>query len=245
MAFPQKDSVLVPYSINFNDRLASRADDYGITEPQAASYTAVHVPYLAAVSALDVARAAGTRSQSLTAARNDARDNLLRVGRELYAMVSANDAVSDQLKIDLGVHVRGESVRVPMPSKAPSITVADVRERTVTVNVFDKNTESKRGKAPNATAAWLYTFVGEDYPADPAGWSFQGATTKYKHDITFPNTIAGGTRVWIMAAWINRKQQSGPPCMPVSTYLQGGGVVSQTSVKTGDEPSSGGMKIAA
>ena len=242
MAFPEKDALLAPYSTNFNNVCVARGEaDYFLTADQVAGYTGVHLPYLAAVSALDVARAKGTRSQSLTAARNAARDDLLKVGRELYAFVSANDAISDELKIELGVHVRSGNTPTPVPNKAPSVVVGNVRGRTVVVHTFDPHTESKRGKVPNATAAWLYTFVGDDYPSDPSGWSFQGATTRYKHEITFPSTIAGGTQVWVMAAWINRKQQAGPPCMPVSTYLQGGGTSAATQAKGEDAK----MKIAA
>lgn len=37
-------------------------------------------------------------------------------------------------------------------------------------------------------------------------------------------TSAGGARVWICAAWVNRKGQAGPRSSPVSTHIQGGGV---------------------
>ena len=240
MAFPTRDVLLVPYSTNFNEVLVNDHAAYGVTLDQTVAYSNVHSPYIAAVSALDVARANGTRSEQLTAARDTARDLLLGVGRELYGMVSSNTAVSNQAKIALGVNVRGENTNHSPPKTAPTVAVSGVTGRTVTVRVFDAATASKRGKARNAVGAWLYTYVGTEYPSDPSLWDFQGATTQYASQVTFANTLGGGTQVWVCASWINGKQQSGPPSLPVTTYLQGGGGVS-AQVATGDA----GMKIAA
>ena len=70
----------------------------------------------------------------------------------------------------------------------------------------------------------MYSFVGMDYPSDPTAWNFEGSTTKPKFDIVFPNTVAGGTQVWVCAAWSNAKQQTGPVSVPITTNLQGGGM---------------------
>ena len=227
MAFPSKDALLVPYSTNFNEILKSAPATYGVTEPQVTAFAAVQASYLSAVSTLDTARAGGTRSESLTAARDAARDRLLSVGRELYAFVSANTNISDEAKIALGVHVRRGFTPRPAPTTAPTVAIAGVVDRTVKVTIYDPQTASKRGKPKDAVAAWVYTYVGDDYPSDPSAWDFQGAATRYSHQVVFPSGIPGGTKVFVMAAWINGKQQSGPPSLPVSTCLQGGGAVAQ------------------
>jgi hypothetical protein len=83
---------------------------------------------------------------------------------------------------------------------------------------------NKRGKPDGAVAAWVYSFVGTNYPADPSQWDFQGATTKSTHEIVFPDTVASGAQVWICAAWINAKQEPGPASVPITTNVQGGGM---------------------
>ena len=117
----------------------------------------------------------------------------------------------------------------------PAVDVIRVSGRTVSLNVHDSASSLKRGKPAGATAAWVYSFVGENYPSDPTLWNFEGATTRPKFDILFPSTVAGGAQVWVCAAWINAKQEAGPTSVPITTNLPGGGAIS------GD----GTMKIAA
>jgi hypothetical protein len=106
---------------------------------------------------------------------------------------------------------------------APGTDVVSVVARTVTVHVHDTASSSKRGKPAGAVAAWVYTYVGSEYPSDLAAWEFQGATTRATHQITFADTLPAGQQVWIRAAWINAKQQAGPLSQPITTNLQGGG----------------------
>src|SRR5690606_11812795 len=68
--------------------------------------------------ALQAARQAGIRSKELTANKDNAKDALLVVLRELYALVQASRVVSDGLKELLGVKVRSSS-RTPVPAPGP------------------------------------------------------------------------------------------------------------------------------
>ncbi len=242
MAIPRKDALLVPYTTNFNTRITNSAATYQITEAQVAAYTPLSENYVAAQQAVLDARAAGTRSESLTAARDTAKDALLTYARELYSFVQANNAISDADKIELGVHVKDTSqTPIPAPSDRPGVDIVSVVGRTVTVDVHDTVTSNKRGKPVGSLAAWVYSYVGSDYPANPAEWDFQGSTTTNPFKIYFPDTVPAGAKVWVTAAWINRKQQAGPSSMPVSTNIQYGGTTSATSTSTGEAE----MNIAA
>src|SRR5436190_18754502 len=90
MAFPKADSELVPYSTNWNARIVAAPGDFSLSAAQAAAYTPLHSAYLSSVAALQAAVAAGTRSKALYATRDTARVDLLRYGRELYAIVQAS-----------------------------------------------------------------------------------------------------------------------------------------------------------
>lgn len=232
MSIPRKDSLLVPWSTNANTRLiASGVTTYKLLAAQVTNYTAVHTPYVTAYNTMMTAREAGERSESLTAITAAARLALLNVARPIYTQIQSDPAVSDSDKILLGVHVRLAPSPVPPPATAPGVDVISVNVRTVSLRVHDSAIPARRGKPAGASAAYIYSFVGAEFPADPSAWNFEGATTTPRFDIVFPSTLAGGTQVWVCAAWVNRKQQSGPTSVPISTTLQGGGLVEGTMLK--------------
>jgi hypothetical protein len=212
MAIPTKDALLAPYSINMNTRLvASGVTTYKLTAPQVAGYTSLHDLWIAAYNELVDARAAGNRSESLTMTKDDAKKGLLQYARQLYGIIRSNESIPDADKVLIGVR------------------------RTVVLNIHDAASPAKRRKPAGCVCAWVYSFVGTEYPSDPAAWTFEGATSKARFDVAFSSDVAGGTQVWLRAAWVNAKQQAGPMSVPVSTTLQGGGAV----------PVGGTLKVAA
>ncbi len=223
MSIPLKDSLLVPFSTNFNARIVASPGTFLLTAPQAAAYTALHDPFVAAYNAMMTARADGTRSESFTATKNSTRRALLNYARQLYAFVQANAAVSQANKILLGIHLKVIPAPIPAPGVRPGMDIIAVSNRTISVHIHDSASSTKRGKPPGTTAAWVYSFVGAEYPSDPTAWNFEGSTTKSKFNILFPSSVAGGTQVWLRAAWINPRQQTGPTSVPITTTLQGGG----------------------
>lgn len=235
MSIPVRDALLVPYSTNFNARIVASAATFSLTPAQASAYTPLHDAYVTAYEAMMSARADGTRSKSLTSARDAAKRNLLIYARQLYTFVQSNASVTQANKILLGIHLRVIPAPIPRPGVAPGMDVVSVANRTVAVHVHDSANTNKRGKPAGATAAWVYSFVGANYPSDPTLWNFEGATTRPRFDILFPSTVAGGQQVWVCAAWINAKQEAGPTSVPITTNLPGGGAIG------GD----GAMKIAA
>lgn len=122
---------------------------------------------------------------------------------------------------------------IPAPTARPGMDLVAVVVRTVTVNIHDSASSTKRRKAAGATAAFVYTYVGESYPTDPTLWQFQGPATKSTYEIVFPDSVASGAQVWICAAWMNRRGETGPVSVPITTNIQGGGM------------SASSMKIAA
>ena len=222
MSIPKKDSLLVPYSTNVNTRIVASPGTFQLSAAQATAYTAVHAPYIAAVSAMMEAREAGNRQQSLTDTRNTTKKALLAYGRQLYTTIQSNPAVSDANKTLLGIHVRSMPTPTPVPAHSPGLTIVSVDGRRVKARVFDTQVESKRGKPPGVSAAAVYTFVGALAPADPGQYEFQGLTTKTTMDIDFAPTVPTGSTVWISATWMNPRGQFGQASAPVSFTLQGG-----------------------
>lgn len=232
MSVPLKDSLLVPFSTGFERLISLEPQRYGLTVGQAQAYAALSGSYLAAVRELEDLRASGVWSRAQTAARDAARAALVAYARMLYAFVQADGRVSDADKATLGIHLRtGRKARVERPDVRPAVGVVSVVGHTVTVRVRQSAESVKRGKPRGAIAAWVYSFAGEDYPSNETGWRFAGACTNGTHAFAVPGSVAGGTRLWVCAAWVNRRGELGPLSAAISTNVQGGGVSAKAAVK--------------
>jgi len=227
---PQTDPALLSWSVNFSTLITAMPTAYGLTALQAASYQAVHDIF---AEKYQISQDPSTRTRPAIAAKDQARFNLKYQARLLAKLVEGTASVTDAQKYSLGLNVRAMPSPIPVPGMRPGTDIVSVAGRTVRMHIHDSASSNKRGKPAGVALAWVYSYVGETYPSDPTEWNFEGATTRANFAIVFPNTVAGGTQVWVCAAWVNAKQQAGPTSIPVTTNLQGGGSSSST------------MKIAA
>jgi len=227
MAIPKLDTDLKAFSDNFSEQIHAQPERYGISAPTAAAFAALQGAYAQAYRALIEARAGGVRSEAMTRRKDAARAEMLVLLRQLYTTVQASPTISEADKLTLGVHVRSRSPRpVAAPTEQPAMAVAGVVNRTVTVNLFDPTSQSKRRKAHGAAYADVYVWVGTNFPSDPSQWTYVGAATRATHAIHFPDSVAAGAQVWLCAAWRTRRGLTGPFGRPVTTHVQGGGVTS-------------------
>ena len=225
MAVPTKDSLLVPYATNANDKLNANPGVYHMTADQASRYNMYCEPFVDAVKAVGDAKAAGVRSEVMVADKEEKKALLLKYARQVYAKVQADDDVSAASKIALGVHIR-DHTRTPVgpPTARPDVDVVAAVLRTVTIHIHDNDAEGKRGRPANVASASVYSYVGAAYPSDPSQWTYQGTTGRSTHDIQFPDTVPAGAQVWVCAMWLNRRAEPGPVSLPVTTNVQGGGM---------------------
>jgi hypothetical protein len=221
--FDRPDPVLYTASMNFSTKISANPAACGLSPSQADAYAALNALWTAAYEA---ARDPATRTQSRVAAKNAARKALRKMASDLAWIISGTPAVTDAQKIDLGLSVRRPPSPIPPPADRPGMDLISVTGRTVMLRIHDLASVSRRGKPAGVAAAWVYTFVGENYPADPAHWTFAGATTRAKYRIVFPDDTPNDQQVWIAALWINRKQEAGPMSAPLTTNLPGGGTAS-------------------
>ena len=114
---------------------------------------------------------------------------------------------------------------VPAPGSAPTIDVESVRNSTVSLRLHGAGDPTRRGKPAGVSGAAVYSFVGAAALTDERDWTFEGLTSKTKMNVTFPNTVTPGSKVWFTAFWFNERKQNGPAADPVTTYLQGGGAM--------------------
>ncbi|MEX0774167.1 MAG: hypothetical protein WD042_00490 [Phycisphaeraceae bacterium] len=226
MSIPLKDELLVQFSANFNTRINATPETFALTEAQATAYAALHDPFADSYSAMMAARAEGTRSQSQTATKDATKAALVAYARGLYAFVQASTSVRDADRILLGVYVRrARHSRIAAPTASPRMGVMSAVARTVRVGIYDSESSTSRGKPAGAVGAFVYSYVGEKAPLDPTHWQFQGAATKASYRVVFPDSVASGARVWLCAAWVNRRGEVGPVNTPIYTHVPGGAVL--------------------
>lgn len=216
---PSGDAELLAWSTNFNSLINSKASGFGLTNALAQAYTAKHTAY---ATAFQTAFDPNTRTRPNLALKDQAKAALDLYARELVRIVQAYPELTDDQRRELKITVRKSRTPNPPPTVRPALTIVSVTGRTVTVKIRDNGESSRRAKPADVLGASVYTFVGANYPTDPLAWTFDGTTTKTTHSIVFPQDVPNGAQIWVCAAWFNRKTETGPVSIPVTTNIQGG-----------------------
>jgi hypothetical protein len=220
---------LLAWSVNFKTLTTALPAAYGLSAEQAELFSDAQVVY---ALAFQKAQDPNTRTKPNVTSKDLARDEMKRIAGNLAKIIYGFGTNDAQLEA-LGLTVRKTPTRHGRPTEAPGVDIASTREWDIDLHIHDSASSSKRGKPVGAVQALVYWFAGENYPSDPIFWEFAGPATKGKFTFTVPDTIPGGTRIWVCAAWTNRSGDAGPTNLPVSTNIAGGGSSSAT------------MKIAA
>lgn len=219
MAIPTQDPRLAAWSTNWETRVSASPTTFNLTAAQATAYTALHDAF---IEAYDAVSTPGARSKSLVAAKDTAKLELLKYGRELYAYVQASLSVSNADKELVGVTVR-KTVLTPVgpPTGAPVVEVMSRLGTSVTLKLHD-GTGSRRGRPIGVSGASVFSHVGPNPPVNVEDWVFQGNSTKTRVTAVFPPETPAGTVVYFTAFWYSPTAQSGPGCQPVSAVIAGG-----------------------
>jgi hypothetical protein len=221
MSVPTKDSLLATYAPNFSGIITLAPTTYNVTPAQATSLATATENF---VDAYNACSAEGTRSKSLTTAKNSAKTALLSLLRPMYGAIQASATVTNTQKVNLGIAIRRLPTPVPAPSTAPVVSIVSVNGRSVKLRLRDSANPHRVGRPVGVASATILSYVGTTPPAGIGAWKFEGNVAKTVIDIVFPDTVAPGALVWFTVFWSNRKDEAGPTCDPVSTYLQFGSV---------------------
>lgn len=217
---PSADAQLLAWSTNFNSLINStKGVGFGLTQAQAAEYTTKHTAF---ATAYQTAYDPNTRTPPNITIKDEAKKQLDVMARELVRIVQSYPELTDDQRRELKITVRKQRTPQPPPTVRPALTIVSVTGRTVTIKIRETGESSRRGKPADVLGASVYSYVGPTYPTDPTLWAFDGTTTKTTHSIVFPETVPNGSQIWVCAAWFNRKTETGPVSIPVTTNIQGG-----------------------
>jgi hypothetical protein len=214
------DSQLALASANFATLISATPTTYGITAAQATTYATLNTAYQAA---LVLATGESTKTKVTVGNKNIARKNLRANAIQLAAFIRNTPTVTNPQLQTLGLLPRTIPMPIPAPGAAPVVQIVSVSGNSVNIRLRN-GTGSGRGKPPGVKSATVFSYVGAVAPTDITLWQYQGVMTKVTATVVFPDTVAGGSRVWLTAIWSNNRGQSGPAADPVSTNIAGGGV---------------------
>jgi hypothetical protein len=220
LQLPPTDKGLLAWSVNFSTLITATPTAYGLTSAQATAYTAVQTAYSNSVAACDPA----IRTKGAVVTKNVAKANLKLAANQTASLINGTPSVTVAQKVTLGIPPRATPTPNPVPGTAPALNVVSMNAWTLKIKLSDSASSAKRGKPPGVSGASVFSFVGANPPNDMGSWTFEGNTGRATVDVTFPNTVAAGARVWLTAFWFNGRKQSGPAGAPVGSVLPGGSV---------------------
>ena len=214
-----KEAEFVTQAQDFSAKISAAPTTYGLV---AADATALASDVTAFVSAYNLAVDPATRTKVTVEDKDTKKAVLIARMRSYGRRIQANPAVTNAQKVELGLNIRAfPPTPAPVPGTRPVGTVVSSYGRSVKMRIADETTPSKRSKPANVSEAEVFTFVGDEPPADIFGWTYQGQASKTAFDVTFPASVASGAKVWICCRWCNRRGEAGPLSIPVFAILTG------------------------
>lgn len=218
---PTRESELVAWSGNFAQVIGSDPLLYGLDLGQASAYTAAQEAFAALFAS---AQGNGTRTPAVIQSKKQAKAALIALTRELVNICQSWPGMTNEKRSLLGVTIRDvEPTPVPVPTTAPVIEVLGKWAQVIKIRLRDADS-TRRGRPDGVVGATLFTFVGDQPPADISGWKFEGNVKDTVVELEFAPTVPPGSKVWITGFWRNNRDESGPATMPIYDWTANGGV---------------------
>jgi hypothetical protein len=138
--------------------------------------------------------------------------------------VQAGPTVTDQMKYQLGITVRGANPPSPInpPEVAPVFDILWVKNRLIGVQLRQPESDS-RGKPPGVQGCSICMYTGPlPLPTDITQWVTIGESSRNKFEVELPASVPAGTTAYLVAYWKNPRLMSGPPSSPQSLVIGAG-----------------------
>ncbi len=162
-----------------------------------------------------------TKSRANTFAARQARNLMVAYIRDLVATIQGTVAVTDQMKYDMGITVRGLNPPTPIhpPDEAPIMEIQWVTGRLIGVRVHAADS-ARRGKPEGVQGCSVCMYTGPlPLPTEVTAWTTIGESSRTIFEAEVPATIAPGTTVYLVSYWKSPRLMSGPASAPVSLVI--------------------------
>ena len=203
---PPKDADFDNWLTNFSTLLTADPTDYGLVAGDAvivaAQRTAWHAAYTTAINP-------ATRTSATVAAKDGARVTAVATVRPYAQQISKNMAVSDLLKISIGVNLPN-NVPVPIPpvTTSPALILVSAAPQQHILQYRDSTTPLSKAKPFGAIAIEIWRAVGVAPAVDPSACTLYGRWTKTPNVSGFLVGEVGKTATYF-ARWVTRSGVGG------------------------------------
>lgn len=226
---PRRDRDFLAFALNFNTQIGEDPASFGLSVEDAQAYADAFNSF---ADVYAQTRSNSARTPMSIMLKDESRASLTQLTRELARIVRAARGVTDAKRMSLGLGAAGPSRRaVPAPTSSPVVWLTAMDSNRVYVRLNDSVEKDRSGKPTDVASAMIYTAVGDAFPTDAAAWRFQMSTARTRFTIEFNAENAPGTRVWVVACWVNARQQQGPMGKAVSLRLAFGGVQTRQNLR--------------
>lgn len=172
---PNKDADFNDWIVNFSTLLSANPTNYGLVAGDA---TAVATVKTAWVTAYTAATNPATRTSATIATKDGARATAEATIRPYAIRIRDNAAVSDALKIGIGVTIPNTTpTPIPAPTTAPVVSLVSAIPLEQTLAYKEVGSLGK-AKPFGAIAVELWRSVGTVPAVDPAQCDYVGSYTK-------------------------------------------------------------------
>jgi hypothetical protein len=215
-SLPTRESELDNWLNNFKTLIAATPTNYGLVAADATAITNAfnswHTAYQAAVNS-------ATRSTLTIEAKNQQKASVLFVVRGYIATILANRAVSDMLKMGLGLHIRDTTpTPVPPPTTKPVLKITKTAQGFMNIAATDEATPARRARPTGAAGMLLYRAVGTEAVNQPSEAQFLTFVGKPAAVSNFATADRGKVATYF-ARWTNTRGEVGPWSDAVSSAI--------------------------
>jgi hypothetical protein len=213
---PNRDSDFDRWLANFAAKIVADPASYGLSPGDAAEIDAARAAWHAAFL---VARAPATRTLPSIADKDGKRAAAVVVARRLSARVRADDSVSDDLKIRLGLKLRAAGLtRSAAPAAFPTLAIIGLKLGSHELIAGSDNEGPSRAKPDGAATLLVVRAIGDAPASDPKGAAFLTLATRTRFRSEF-TVHEGGKFATYFARWANARGELGPWSAPVSMRI--------------------------
>lgn len=201
---PAKDADFALFLANFAALIAATPTDYGLVAGDATIISASNTSFQAAFL---LATNPATRTAPTIADKDNERAAATATIRPYAIQISLNAAVSDALKLGLGVNLPNPTrPPIPAPLTNPALTHVASIAGQATFGFSDSETPLSKAKPVGVTAMEVRQTLGTAPAVDPDAAAFVNLVTKSPFQMTFdPSQVGKVATVW--GRW---RTKSGP-----------------------------------
>lgn len=186
---PAKDADFSNWLLNFATLIAANPTDYGLVAGDATAISAQNTAFQAAYTA---AIDPSTRTPATVAAKDTARYNAENVVRPYAQNVRLNAAVSDALKVGLGLNLPNSTrPPIPPPTVAPALAFDAATPLQHKLRYSDPSSPVGKAKPVGSIGVEIWRSVGTVPATDPAQATYYATFTKSPNFSSFDASQVG------------------------------------------------------